>query len=225
MKKINMILVASLMGLGAVVTAATFTDINSPQYYGKINIPKAYSALDANFAAMESVDGVAVGATVSASEPFGIVNKTVLTMADTPVSVIYTGGDTNAIGSTKIYDFPEGRILVLGVIVDSFAITSFPTNTMDDADGGDFAFGTAVPGADGLLDGTAVDFIPSTSIDPITNVVSSALAASAQFDGTTTAKDLYINLSIDNADLADAGTNAVTAEATMTIHWVNLGDY
>jgi len=33
---------------------AAFTDIASPQYYGKINIPKAYTALDANFATLES---------------------------------------------------------------------------------------------------------------------------------------------------------------------------
>ena len=164
-------------------------------------------------------------ATVAGTESQTLINTTVLSLDDVGVSVIYTGGDTNAIGSTKIYDFPEGRILVLGVTVDSFAITSFPTNTMDAADGGDFSFGSAVPGADGLLDGTAVDFAPSTSIDPITNVVNTALAASAQFDGTSTPVDLYVNVSIDHGDLTGASTNALTVGGTVTINWINLGDY
>ena len=43
-------------------------------------------------------------------------------------------------------------------------LPDFPTNTMDVADGGDFSLGTAVPGADGVLDGTAVDLCPSTEV-------------------------------------------------------------
>lgn len=173
----------------------------------------------------EMAFGAKNGATVTANEKGSFVNKTVLTMAATPVSVIYTGGTTNAIGSTKIYDFPAGRVLVLGVTVEGFDIVAFPTNTMDIADGGDFSFGTAVPGADGVLDGTAVDFAPATSIDPITNVVNTALAASAQFDGTSTPVDLYVNVSIDNTDLTGYTTNALTVGGAVTIHWINLGDY
>ena len=125
-------------------------------------------------------------------------------------------------GGVKIYDFTAGRILVLGVTVDSIAIT-IDTNAIDAADGGDWAFGTAVPGADGVLDGTAVDFCPATSVDAITNVVSAALAASAQFDGTTTAKDLYFNMLIDDADVSATHTNLING--TATIQWINLGDY
>jgi len=32
---------------------AAFTDIATPQYYGKTNIKKAYTVIDANFALME----------------------------------------------------------------------------------------------------------------------------------------------------------------------------
>jgi len=38
----------------AIVAYATFSDINSPQYYGKTGIPDAYSVIDANFALIES---------------------------------------------------------------------------------------------------------------------------------------------------------------------------
>jgi hypothetical protein len=35
---------------------ASFTQIGNPQYFGRINIPKAYSAIDANFAKIAQVD-------------------------------------------------------------------------------------------------------------------------------------------------------------------------
>jgi len=169
--------------------------------------------------------GAKNGATVTASDTGDLINKTVLTLAGTPVSVVYGGGTTNAIGSTKIYDLPAGRILILGVTASGLQVASFPTNTMDAADGGDIALGTAVPGADGAIDGTAVDLLPALSIDPITNVVSGALAASAHFDGTTTAKDVFLNVLVDHGDLTGASTNALTVNGVVTVHWINLGDY
>ena len=44
---------AALLAAG-VCFGQTHTDINSPQYYGKTGIPKAYAAIDANFAQVES---------------------------------------------------------------------------------------------------------------------------------------------------------------------------
>ena len=212
-KYINMALGLVLVATVAVARPYSIREVRDPvQLRARLNS----SIQDAGSASV---------ATVAGTESQTLINTTVLSLDDVGVSVIYTGGDTNAIGSTKIYDFPEGRILVLGAIVDSFLITSFPTNTMDAADNGDFSFGTAVPDADGVLDGAAIDIIPSTAIDGLTTTNSAALAASAQFDGTTTAKDLYVNLSIDHGDLTGASTNALTVDGTVTIHWINLGDY
>ena len=230
MKYLNIIIASVLFAISA--QAAQQTTLSQRE----VRDPRQLEAiLESNFADAETriaeVEGAAqtagtkAGATVTASEDNSFVNKTVLSLSDTPVSVVYLGSTTNAIGSTKIYDFPEGLVYVLGVTVDSFAITDFPTNTMDAADGGDFSFGTAVPGADAVLNDTAADFLASTSIDAITNVVSGALAAAAQFDGTTTAKDLYVNVTIYNGDLTGASTNALTVDGAVTIHWVNLGDY
>jgi hypothetical protein len=212
-KYINLALALVLVSTVAVARPYSIREVRDPvQLRARLNS----SIQDAGSASVSSVSG---------TEGQTLINTTVLSLDDVGVSVIYGGGDTNAIGSTKIYDFPAGRVFVLGVTVDSFAITSFPTNTMDAADGGDFSFGSAVPGVDGLLDGTAVDFAPSTSIDPITNIVSTALAAAAQFDGTTTPVDLYVNVSIDNGDLTGASTNALTVGGTVKINWINLGDY
>ena len=166
--------------------------------------------------------GAKNGATVTAAETRGIAHKTVITLDDTPVVVTEIGAGTNAVGGVKIYDLPAGRILVLGVTVEDVTV-AVDSNALDAADNGDFSFGTAAPGGDGLLDGTAVDLCPSVSIDPIVTATDGALAASAQFDGTATAKDVYFNMSVDDADVDATHTN--TVDATVTIHWVNLGDY
>ena len=139
------------------------------------------------------------------------------------ISVVLAEGGTgtNGFGGTKIYDFPEGRILVQGVTVKDVTITV--DAALDAADGGDWALGTATAGGTSGLASTEVDICPSTSADPITNVTDNALAASAQFDGTTTAKDIYFNHEIDDGDIAAAATNTVTF--TATINWLNLGDY
>jgi len=108
--------------------------------------------------------------------------------------------------------------------VTVYALTvTVDTNALDDADGGDYSFGTvAAAGASGLSS-TEVDLVPSTSLEPIVTATSAALAASAQFDGTTTAMDLYLNNEIDDADIAAAATN--TVDFTVVVTWKNLGDY
>ena len=171
--------------------------------------------------AAAGTSGAENGITVDAVNNSAFVQSTVVTMAATPVVIVEGGTGTNGYGGVKIYDFPAGRIFVLGVTVDSFTIT-IDTNTLDVADGAAFAFGTTVD-ATGTQSGTVVDLCPATSVDPITNVVNSALAASAQFDGTTTAKDMYMSLMVDDGDISATSTNAVSA--VITINWLNLGDY
>lgn len=213
------IFIALIVGIAGIATAQPFTDIDSAQYEGKTKFRKMAAAVDANFSLLEGTPGAKNGATVTADDQVGAVHKTVLTLADTPVVVDGTSGA--GFGGTKLYDFPSGRVLVLGVIAENITI-SVDTNGLDAADGGDVSFGTTVAG-DGTLTGTDVDLLPSTSIDPINTATDAALAASAQFDGTSTAKDLYINMLIDDADIEAVVTN--TVDATVTIHWINLGDY
>jgi hypothetical protein len=54
------LLAAIVLCLGG-LALAEITTINSPQYYGKTNIPKAYGVIDANFSAITS--GVGAGST------------------------------------------------------------------------------------------------------------------------------------------------------------------
>lgn len=165
--------------------------------------------------------GVVSTATVVESQA-GFIQKTVITLVDLPITVVFNGPTTNHTGGTKVYVFPEGRIQVLGVIVDSFQVATNTTG-IEVGEGGDYAMGTVIATLDTLAS-TEVDLCPSTSIDTITNVVSAALAAEVQFDGTSTAKDVFVNLLIDTGDLT-ASTTAIVSRATITMHWLNLGDY
>lgn len=161
-----------------------------------------------------------------ASESGTIVRKTVLTLDDVSVTVGNTTGVS--FGGTKIYDFPAGRILILGVTIDdvTFDLTDAGNVTpIAGTHGGDIAIGTTAP-TDGTLTNEDVNLLPSTSIDPISGGVGgAALAASAQIDGTTTALDAFFNILIDDADVADGASDVLLVNGTVTIHWINLGDY
>ena len=163
-------------------------------------------------------DGTANGATVTETVSLGVINKTTVTMASTPLVLTYGGAGTNSSGGIKIYDFPKGRISVLGVVVSDFNVA---TNTLLEAsDTGDFAFGTTV-GTGPDLSSTEIDLCPKTTLATMTNLTDSALAAAAQFDGRTTAKDFYANLMVDADEISETSTNATSA--TIVFWWMNLG--
>ena len=170
--------------------------------------------------------GAKNGATVTAVEGGNAtVHQTVLTLASTPVTVANTTGAS--FGGVKLYDFPAGRILVLGVTASlGFVWTG---ESIAAGGSGDYSLGTTIT-SDATLDGTDVNLLPSTGMtDPAVSGVaaatSNALAAAAQFDGTATAIDANLNIIIDDADVANADTDTVLASGTITITWVWLGDY
>ena len=180
-----------------------------------------------------------VGAAVTSigvkAEEFGvgILRQTKLTLTNVPVVTGNTSGAS--FGSAKIYDFPEGRIAILGVTAKFTGIT-FNTEagaTGDIAGGGsgDYSLGSTAT-ADATLSLTDVDMLPSSAmLDPFVAGVGrsnagSALAAAAQFDGTTTAIDMYLNAIIDDADVSDgAAADSVYFTGTIYVTWANLGDY
>jgi hypothetical protein len=152
-----------------------------------------------------------------------VIHKTVLTLAATPVSVVGAAGV--GFGGVKCYDFPEGRILVLGSVADLTIDVS--GDDISDTGSGDIGLGTVIVADADLGDATDVDLGPSTALtDPFVAGIGDAqvaLAASAQFDGTATAKDANLNVLIDDADIA--GTEVALFSGTWTLTWINLGDY
>jgi hypothetical protein len=172
-----------------------------------------------------SGNGAVAGTLISAIEyGEGVIHKTVLTLTAAEVTV----GNTTGIsfGGRKIYDFPEGRILVLGVVTNLAVV--WTGEDIDAGGSGDMSLGTVVAN-DATLDSTHVDLMPSTAMtDPFVLGVGAckgALAASAQIDGTTTAKDVFVNIIVDDTDVADGASDVVKLTGTITISWINLGDY
>lgn len=153
-----------------------------------------------------------------------VVKQTVLSLTATPVTVANTTGAS--FGGVKLYDFPAGRILVLGVTAD--LSMDWSASDIVATGSGDFSMGTTIT-ADATLDGTDVNLLPSTGmLDPFVAGVGTAkgaLAASAQFDGTSTAIDANLNIIIDDADVADAASDIVLVTGTVKLTWINLGDY
>lgn len=131
---------------------------------------------------------------------------------------------------TQIYDFPAGRIHVLGVTATlQQKTTSAIASTINSGVTGAISLGTATA-SNVSLTGTMVDLLPSTAFTSSTTInvagtaVSASLAAAAQFDGTSTAKDVFLNTAYATTTDVD-GDGTQTISGTVVITWINLGDY
>lgn len=174
--------------------------------------------------------GVVGGTGVTVSEQGnGVVQKSSFTFSNTPLTIPNAVAGTQGIG-VKIYDFPEGRIFILGATGNpSITTTSVLASTLNTGVSCRWGVGTTV-GTNATLATTEQDLIPvttylaSATINVAPTVVPASLAAAVQFDGTGTPKDAYFNVSVPaDADLdADA---TVAVNGTVTITWVFLGDY
>jgi hypothetical protein len=178
-----------------------------------------------------STDGVGAGAgsDVSVVE-YGadLVHKTVFTLDEQAIALADEAA-TVAYAGLKIYDFPAGAVLILGSTAD-LALTKSSAGVNDDWDG-DFGLGTATAGNDASLTNTEDDVLPTTATPQATSGETTATGQSTAdenvvHDGTTTAKDLYLNFLVDDADQDVTGTACnLIADGTITVYWVNLGDY
>lgn len=197
----------------------------------------SYKTLQPNTGSIHVIDGSplakagapttpATGSIVARQAQFGPMCQTTLTLNNVPQAVV----DGTEYQGTKIYDFPEGRILVLGVTATlQQKTTSALATTLNASSTGAISLGTAAA-TNVALTGTMVDLLPTTAFTSSATVnvagtaVKTALAASAQFDGTTTAKDVFLNTAF--ATTTDVDGNATqTISGTVVISWLFLGDY
>lgn len=167
----------------------------------------------------------AAGTSVTASEQgTGPVKQTVLTVSSLSITMTDAGAN-GCHGSHKVYDFPAGNIAIIGATCDLTTL----------AGSGGIADGAALIGAVGTVANTAAnetltsteaDIIPSTdgtlTAGAGTLKGKSTTSQIAVFDGTSTAKDAYLNIAVPNADSSADDTVAVSG--TITITWVNCGD-
>jgi len=168
----------------------------------------------------------ATGSIVTKHVQFGPFCQTTLTLNNVPQAVV----NGTEYQGTKIYDFPQGRLLVMGVTATlQQKTTSAIASTLNSGSTGAISLGTATA-SNVSLTGTMVDLLPSTAFTSSTTInvagtaVSAALAASAQFDGTSTAKDVYLNTAYATTTDVDADATQ-TISGTIVITWCQLGDY
>lgn len=154
----------------------------------------------------------------------GNMHSVTLTLNQLPVTVANTTGAS--FGSRQLYDFLAGRIHVIG----GTSNLSFTWTGEDIAatGSGDYSIGTTAT-ADATLSGTDVNLQASTAmLDPFVNGVgtgSGAFAAPASYDGTSTPIDMFLNIIIDDVDVADGASDVVTVSGTIEFAYFNLGDY
>lgn len=154
--------------------------------------------------------------------------KSVFTLDSMVVNVatITTG---NGVGGTQIFDFPEGHIRNFGCTADlSIAVTTEGDYT-DATPQGDVGVGTLAPAnADALgTDATDDSWATATAFTMSSYAATVDLPpeAAANYDGSSTAINLFLNAFVDAADMDDGIDDDMLFSGTITVHWSNLGDY
>lgn len=165
------------------------------------------------------------GSGASSSDTSGFT-KTVLTLKNRTIALADNAGVV-AFGSSKIFDFPQGSIIIQGATAN-LAVTKSSTGVTATFNG-DFAVGTAAADNTATLTTTEANIIPSTPTPAATAGATTAKGrstAAVTLDGTTTAVDAYINFLVDDADHDVTTTPAnLILNGTVTILWANMGDY
>lgn len=170
--------------------------------------------------------GIKNGATVSVVEKGNaVVHQTILTLTATPVTITDDAGVAQYGGTAKLYDFPDGAILIQGAVING-NLTLGTTGTIINTYTGDNALGSATATTGATLTGTEADILASTAntiatakVAPIKSI---SLVSPLVYDGTTTALDLYLNFAIADDVTHTSGTGTFTG--TITVTWANLGD-
>jgi hypothetical protein len=156
-----------------------------------------------------------------ATERTSPIHQTTLTLTGKTFALT-DDGTTGHLG-TKIYDWPEGYIQVLGASMD-LACTSAGTFGATGTILG--SLGSVTAAADATLTSTEANVIASTSsgafVASAGTIKGGPVAAPVELDGHTTAADLYLNM----ADAADPGADSVlTCSGTITVTWARHGAY
>lgn len=166
--------------------------------------------------------------TVQGVEQAGMFKRTVLTLDKVPVSVVVA--TTNpGVGGTKVFDFPEGHIAVLGTVGELSIEVVTQADFTDGTPEGQIGIGTVAPAdADALgTDATDDDFATATDFTMAAYVDSSVICpseASRIINGATTPVDMYVNVFVDAADIDDGVTTTVLISGTITILWSLIAD-
>lgn len=173
--------------------------------------------------------GTAAGEGVSVREDAsGGVRQLVITLVDAPVEMVDEAGVV-AYGGLKVCDLPAGLVLFLGAVAD-LALTKDSAGVNDTWDG-DVGLGTVTASNNATLASTEQDLIPTTATPQAVSGATTADCKSTSteackvLDGTGTAKDVFLNLLVDDADHDVTGTPCnLIVNGTIKLSYLMLGD-
>ncbi len=167
--------------------------------------------------------GTKNGSTVTADENQPVIHTTVLTCVATPIAITDDAGVAQY-GGVKIYSFPEGLIEVFGAVIDG-AVTLGDTGTITNTWAGGVALGTVEGTTGATLVSTEANILSENDVAAATLKVATVDAVSTVnsiHDGTGGAKDVYLNLVVDDSVTHTSGTGTFTG--TVTLVWALIGD-
>jgi hypothetical protein len=176
-------------------------------------------------------NGAKNGSTVTVKE-YGddIWHKTVLTCTDLPITLTDDAGVAQY-GGVKVYDFPAGAIITQGAVIAG-TFTGGVTGTIINTFGSNVALGTATATTGSTLTGTEADIMPSVAnatavakaaaVDAVSVATALTESGARWFDGTATAKDMYLNFVVADDATHTSGTAKFTG--TITLLWAFVAD-
>ena len=174
---------------------------------------------------LAKVNQAAVGqnAAVLASVPREYIVST-LTLTNLTVAAVDTAGVIARI-SKKLLSFPKGYLDIQSTVV-RLAVTKSSAGVISTF-AGKVSVGTVACAGDATLTATEADIVASTTTAAATAGVGAANAAAVAavtLDGMATAKDLYLNYLINDAD-HDVTTTPCNLifNGTITVTWRNMG--
>lgn len=166
--------------------------------------------------------GAVAGVEIAAVESGPALHVTRLTITDLVVAM--TDATTaGSHGSEKLYDFPAGNILVLGVVSDLQIVAG--AGGIGDTAAVVGSIGSAAVGTDNAtLTSTEANLMPSTAATLSSGAgnCDGASTATATLDGTDTPAAAYLNLAVPDA--GSSANDTLTVNGTVQLTWLNLGD-
>ncbi len=158
----------------------------------------------------------------------GAVHHAIVQLTDAVVPMVDNAGVV-AYGSLKLLDLPAGNILFLGAVAD-LALTKSSAGVNLDWDG-DIGLGSAAANNGAALATTEQDYCPTTATPQAVagattgDMKSTSTESCKVLDGTATAKDVFLNILVDDTDHDVTTTPCnIIVNGTVKFTYINLGD-
>jgi hypothetical protein len=181
-------------------------------------------SLDKNIVGSGTVPNAASTYVSVAEYGDGVFHQSVFTVTALPITM----RDTEQGGGFQIYDFPLGRITTLGgTATIAVTTTSELSSTLNTGVTCNYGVGT-VTQTNTTVATTEQDLVNVTAFTASATInVAGADATGvgvgilASLDGSSTARDAFLNLAVDGATDIDADAT-VTVTGTVTLTWINV---